>query len=425
VSIVTRALVRERAALLLMLGVLAVDVVVLAPWKPHVEEGDEWRYVYYAQNLLAGFYSPRDRVFLWNGPGYPLLIAPFVKLGWLAGARYLNVVFQAAAMAYAWALLRPRLSLRSTLLGVGLLGLYPPLLAHVPLLYTETACYFLVTAFAYHALHMQAGRRHVVIAGAILGLLCLIKVVFAYVLVAFLAGSVAYWLLTRAAIFGQHALAALLGLALCGPYLAYTHDLTGRWFYWSSAGGNNFYWLATPYEGELGDWYHPGWFADHELLREHHEALFDHLAGLDVDPELSDSEQLFNLSTPESSDQLQKVAIENVRTHPGKFARNWLLNVCRLLIDLPFSVRRNSPWKSSTLSNVVLLGLTLAAATRLRPWRWPPRPWQALLGFAALSFAACSLSAATARFLVPIVPLWWLALCAWLAASSQRTEAGS
>ena len=41
-------------------------------------DGDESRYLMYANNLLNGFYSPKSEIFLWNGPGYPILLIPFV-----------------------------------------------------------------------------------------------------------------------------------------------------------------------------------------------------------------------------------------------------------------------------------------------------------------------------------------------------------
>jgi hypothetical protein len=41
--------------------------------------GDERRYLMFAQNLLQGFYSPpAPEINLWCGPGYPLILVPFV-----------------------------------------------------------------------------------------------------------------------------------------------------------------------------------------------------------------------------------------------------------------------------------------------------------------------------------------------------------
>src|ERR1700712_1317916 len=44
--------------------------------------GDERRFITYAQALLHGFYSPpAPNIDLLSGPGYPILLVPFVALG--------------------------------------------------------------------------------------------------------------------------------------------------------------------------------------------------------------------------------------------------------------------------------------------------------------------------------------------------------
>ena len=42
--------------------------------------GDAPRYLQFADNLLHGFYSDPQNINLWNGPGYPLILVPFVAL---------------------------------------------------------------------------------------------------------------------------------------------------------------------------------------------------------------------------------------------------------------------------------------------------------------------------------------------------------
>jgi hypothetical protein len=429
----------------LLLAFVLLDLWLLADWLPHKLVDDEWRYEHYAKNLTQGFFSPRDRVFLFNGPGYPLMLVPFVARDWLDGGRYLNVALHCGALAYAWGILRPRLRLGWTVLAVALLGLYPPLLRHVPLVMTEVASFFLVTAFMYHALHVQDARWHRVAAGVYLGILCLTKVIFGYVAVLFLVAALGLWVHERRSIWRDYALAGALGLFVCLPFLVYTHDLTGRWFYWSSGGPNSFYWLASPYDGEVGDWYHDGWVRKNKLLRKHHLRVFDHITGVDENPNLPPEEQLFNESTPEASDYLMKVALKNVRKRPGKFVRNWLMNIPRMFTDLPVSVRKvpflvalrpqqakahksalaaclppssvppgSCTWNPYAASSLVLFAVTAGVAvwTR-RTWRWPARPWWAILGFMAFTFGFYSMSSAVARYLVPILPLWWIALCAW------------
>ena len=57
--------------------------------------GDEIRYLRFAKNLIHGFYSPpAPDIDLTNGPGYPLLLSPFVAIGLpLVFMALLNAVF--------------------------------------------------------------------------------------------------------------------------------------------------------------------------------------------------------------------------------------------------------------------------------------------------------------------------------------------
>ncbi|MBK7212890.1 MAG: hypothetical protein IPH88_06260 [Bacteroidales bacterium] len=64
---------------------------------PHGNEGDSERYLMYAKNLLHGFYSPpAPNIELINGPGYPILLMPFVALG----LPYLCITLLNAVMYY-------------------------------------------------------------------------------------------------------------------------------------------------------------------------------------------------------------------------------------------------------------------------------------------------------------------------------------
>ncbi|HKU44179.1 MAG TPA: hypothetical protein VJR89_38725, partial [Polyangiales bacterium] len=291
----------SRAAVLELVAVFAVfavlDALRIRLTLPRGLFGDEWRYLYYADNLLHGFYSPPERVYIVNGPGYPLLLLPFVARGWTEGARYANAVWHAGTMVYAWAVLRPYLRLPWRIVAVAALGWYGPLVAHVPLLYTEVVCCFFVSGWLYHALRSQR-----VAAGLYLGALCMTKVIFGMGLVVFVALTAGVWLYRRSPLVARHLIISLLALALCVPFETYTHRLTGRWLYWSSSGGNNFYWLTSPYPEESGDWYHHGWVRDNAMLRAHHRAVFDEASGLRDQPNLDEKEQFFNLGRPEAAD---------------------------------------------------------------------------------------------------------------------------
>ncbi len=406
------------------------DLYWVARSLPHAPREDEWRYIYYAENLLHGFFSPRPRIFLWNGPGYPLVLVPFVKLGWVDGARYANAVWHAAAMSYAWLTLRARLRPRWALGALIALGLYLPLYKHLALAQTEVFCFFLVAAWIEHSLRAQNDLVQRLVAASLLALLCLTKVVFGVVLMLSLAPLLVLWLRRRhERLWRSSFLQAALALLLCLPYLAYTHNLTGRWLYWSSAGPNSFYWLTSPYAEEWGDWYHHGWVERDPMLRAHHKAIMDQISGVARDPSVSFEEQLFNISTPEASDALMRAALRNVREHPLKFVRNWCANVPRMFLDVPTSVRGTPFWNVYTGVDLPWLGWTafLGAFAWRRRIR-PPEDWWPLGLFFSLSLAVYSLSSAVARYLIPLVPIWWIGSCSWLgtliAPRKQLCEAG-
>jgi hypothetical protein len=405
-----------KTSVFLFVIVAAVDLVRVALTLPRNQFGDEWRYLQYANNLLHGYFSPHGRVFLLNGPIYPLTLVPFVESGWLDGARYLNAVYHAAAVAYAWPILRGCARPPWALAAVALLVLYMPLQEHVPLLYTESLSFFLATAWVYHSLNGVAHRAHRMAAGLYLALLVLTKVVFGPVLALFLAILFVMWLRRRDQVSEAYLMQAAVAFALCMPYLAYTYQLTGRIFYWSSAGANNFYWLTSPYPDEWGDWYHQGWVYGDPLLLEHHKDIFDQTTGLATNPDLSEEEQLFNMSTPEAGDIFMARARANVRAHPLKFVRNWCANVVRLFLDVPVTVRGTPVVNQYSVSHLPLLiwtGVVVAAGWRRRTP--PDLVWAPLMAFGVLTVAAYSLVSSMARFLIPIVPLWWLATCVWFA----------
>ena len=72
---------------------LLLYLIICIVFAPHENVGDEGRYLYFANNLLSGFYSPPyPEINLWNGPGYPLFLAPFIFFELpLIALRLLNV----------------------------------------------------------------------------------------------------------------------------------------------------------------------------------------------------------------------------------------------------------------------------------------------------------------------------------------------
>src|SRR5690554_5101259 len=135
-----------------LLPLLLLYVLLILLFAPSgLANDDEVLYARFAERLTHGYYSPRGDINLWFGPGYPLILAAFdaLDLPWMA-ARFLNAALLLAAILYFYAALRLYTAERPALAFAYLLGLYPPFLALVFRLYTETLVLFLVFGLIYH-----------------------------------------------------------------------------------------------------------------------------------------------------------------------------------------------------------------------------------------------------------------------------------
>jgi 4-amino-4-deoxy-L-arabinose transferase-like glycosyltransferase len=392
---------RFRAGFLLLLGLYAGIVLLVSS---DAFQGDEVLYVRFATNLTKGFYSPPDHLNLWFGPGYPIILAPFVAMHLpLILAKLLNAALLFLGLLYFHRTVclytEPRVAYVASLL----LGLYLPFLGQMHLLYTETLAFFLLCGFLFHyGLAVGRGspsRRHLFLSAFFLGYLALTKVLFGYIIIALLVVFLLLSLWKKDLRFRQTALISLLALLLCIPYLAYTYSLTHRIFYWGNSGGSSLYWMSTPYENEFGDWHGREAVRDNPVLHDRHGKLM---------------EEIDNADGLAADDRLKEVAMENITHHPLKYCQNILMNVGRLLFSYPFSFTLQKP---STfyylLPNSFLFVLTLLClfpyvlARKLMPFEV-----HFVAFFFLLSFGASALLSAYDRQFRPLVPLlvFWMVI---------------
>ena len=390
-----------RPGFLLLLGLYAGIVLLVSI---DALEKDEVDYVRFATNLTKGFYSPPEYLNLWMGPGYPIILVPFVALHLpLILAKLMNAALLFLGLLYFHRTLclytEPRVAYLTSLL----LGLYLPFLRQLHVLYTETLVFFLLCGFLFHyCLTVGRGspsRRHLFLSAFFLGYLALTKVLFGYIILALLVLFLLLSLWRKDLRFRQTALISLLALLLCIPYLAYTYSLTHRIFYWSSSGGSSLYWISTPFENEYGDWHSADEVRDNPVLQDRHGKLMKEIANAD------------GLA---ADDRLKEEAIKNITHHPLKYGQNILMNVGRLLFSYPFSFNAQKP---STfyylLPNSFLFVLTLLClvpyvlARKLMPFEVH---FVAL--FFLLSFGASALLSAYDRQFRPLVPLlvFWMVI---------------
>lgn len=410
----------KRNPYLLFLPFLIIFVAIVLKMNNDALLGDEGRYLTFARNLLNGFYSPPPPdINLWNGPGYPFILMPFVALRLpLISITLLNAVFYYLSIVLLFKALRYFVSYKKSLAFSVFWGLYYTAYIQLPEIYTESLMYFLIsllilcTLRAYHT----AERKYIWFTGLVLGYIVLTKIIFGYVILLALAVACVLYLATPRNInYRKNLLVLTIAFATYLPWLLHTYSLTHKHLYFGNSGGVLLYWMSTPYKEELGDWKEPDLTTTYKqnsavpdnpnrLLKEHHQKSHN---------------EIFRYQGVERDEAYKKIALENIRSNPGKYFKNWLANLGRLLFDFPNSYVFQSPsqlFKLPTNSITVLLSLACVIPTLLN-WCRIPFSIRFLLLLTLIYLAATSLLSAYSRFFNVIVPV----LLLWIAYIIQQT----
>jgi hypothetical protein len=269
----------------------------------------------------------------------------------------------------------------------------------IPLVMTETLALFLMCGFAFHLSRSRREGRlkwgHIAGAAAFLGYLALTRVIFGYVIPAVLLVVAVLYLANRRRAALRYVVVCGLALVVCLPYLYYTHSITGKVYYWGNSGGMSLYWMSSPYEGELGDWHHMRAAITDPDLAADHSAFFSQLGGL---------------SAVERDEALRQRAIANIKAHPGKYFKNWIANVGRLLFGYP---KTQSVPRLRTLLDVVpgmfltVIGILCIYPTCVGRRQIPQEIWFLLL-LGLVYFGGSSLLSGLHRFMLPVTPICFL-----------------
>jgi len=355
-------------------------------------EHDQARYTKYAQNLTKGFYAPPDTLFLWNGPGYPLLLVPFVKANVpMMWAKLMNPIFLFFAVCFVYFILREYMSPNISLAGSYALGLYFPVYHPMTLLLTEPLCTFLGAGFAFFVVKYFRNKKgyYAWAAGFFCAYLALTKVIFGYVILFGLILSLLCFKVSKTwrKMAGIYAIALLF----CLPYLLYTYSITGKIFYWTNIGGLNIYWMSSPYPKEYGD-YRPFRAVLTEDHFKHHKELY---------------EEISELNYVERDALLKKIALSNIRQHPVKYCRNLVANLGRMWYNYPFSYKYQRPETLFFMvpGSFLLVSLVLCIYPLWKRRKSIPRELAGLIWFAIIYLGGSSLVHTSIRYVSPIVPV--------------------
>ncbi len=392
------------ALLFLPLLLLYVLIIVATSGLPSVE--DAAGYMGYAHNIVRGCYSPGsgEKTNLWWGPGYPLMLAPFVLFkAPLLAAKLLNALLLYTAVLALYAAVRLYVGRRTGLVVALLFGLYVPFFRHmyatVPEMLTVLlTCLFVLQFIKYHR-EEGGGSFCLVSSSLVLAYLALTKVFFGYVIPATIIALSVWWIARRKQPLLKSLLVFSLALLWCLPYLIYSYSLTGKMYYWGNSGGTSIYWMSSPFPDELGSYFGLTHVRSMPQLKRDHGTF---LLG----------EGFQSLGEISRDQVLKKKALENIRKYPARFVRNWVANVGRLVFQYPLSYM---PQSLSTyfylIPNMFLVVIAvLCAYPAYRARALIPHELMVLLLFAAITFAGNSLLAALTRMFFPVVPVLFVCL---------------
>ncbi len=338
-----QSFVKNLFPFLLLLGLY---IVLILFFSSNDLIGDEFRHVRYADNLLNGFYTETANPELVNGPGYPLVLLPFLALGsGVLMLKLLNAFFVFIGVLYFKKTLSFFIKEKYAIVLAVLLGLYPPLLRFMPMLYSEPLAFMLVCGFIYHLIKLYRStsldRKQLAITAIYLGFLVLVKIIFMQVMTLSLLLIGAFFLWKKNKEVLKMAIVIAGAFLLIAPYLVYAYSLTGKAFYLGTGGGEILYHRATPFENEFGNWfsrenilkggdkdYQPdSVYKNLKQLSENHKEVYLNLEGL---------------SHMQRDSAFKAIAISNMKEHPVKYLKNTVANIGRFAFHYPFSYREHS-----------------------------------------------------------------------------------
>lgn len=405
---------------LAFLPFLFLYVVLIILQNDNTLFGDEGRYLLFAQNLLHGFYSPPPpQINLWNGPGFPLYLVPFVALNApLLLIKLCNALLHYFTLVLFFKTLLNFLEERKVFIWTVILGCYYMPFKGFPHILSETFTIFLIASITFFSFRFfskpKQNFRSFLPLSFLLAILALTKVIFGTVFL--FAGTVFLigYFITRDIQFRNSFFLMTLSLIFCLPYLIYTYSLTGRFFYWSNAAGMSMYWMSNPVEGEYGEWYNDSLSSEYLDKPSQVVLLKNHGA---------EYEKIYSLAGVARDDKFKSLAIQHVKENPSKVFRNWLANISRMFFNYPAGYKSfNLGTALNMLANIPLLLLLLFSS-----WiTWKRRreitsPLKFLLVISFIYLFGSSLLSAYDRMLYILIPVLgcWGAYCLLL----SRTKA--
>jgi len=415
---------------LLFLPFLIIYVVIVFISPTEAKFGDETRYLIYAKHMLnwdSQYLDPNFEI-LGNGPGYSIILTPFLALGLpLICIALFNAVLFYFSTILLFKTLSRFASFRKTMLVCLFWSCYLNLYECMVRILPETFVAFLICLLIYvlsKAFYEVKYKKYVFFSGFIIGYIALTKPIFGYVLSVVLIATLIIWLLKRNSINHKRML-IILSISFCTtiPYLIYTYSLTNKVFYWSTFGGNNLYWMTSLSPNEYGNW-----FQDVNTDPTRSIATMDTTASIGLGSRYNDYiiadhrkdyEELNKFSGSQQDSVYKAIAMRNIKSNPVKFFKNCISNVGRIVFNFPYSYKLEDPRTLIRLpfNGTILVLMFLSFFPAIKNWRRIDYPYRFLLLFTFVYLGGSVLGSAETRIFTVIVPI----LLVWIAYIVQRT----
>jgi hypothetical protein len=407
---------------LLFAPFLILYFIVIVIFRPTGTFGDESRYLIYAHYMITGILPDSEVNFdtLGNGPGYSIILIPFVALHisvlWMT---LMNAIFYYLSIVLLYKVLLQFVDIPFAVIVSIFWACYFNLYENIVFLLPETFTVFLICLLIFCVTKAFRNRNseninwYIYFSGFLMGFTALTKPIFGYVFLCMLILiGIIYILKTKTINYKKAFIILLTALVTTLPYLIYTYHITNRIFYWSTVGGNNLYWMSTPYESEYGDWspdLKPNSIHIADKLPNSHRQK--HI-------ELNHSKDFETINKhingPKRDDAYKTIALNNIKLHPIKFIKNCASNLGRILFNFPYSYKYQQPGTllRLPLNGVILVFSLFCLIPTFKNWKNINFSIRFLLLFTALYLGGSLLGSAETRMFTMIVPilLIWIAV---------------
>lgn len=359
--------------------------------------GDEPTYLYFANNLLNGFYSPPyPEIDLWCGPGYPTFLVAFIffKLP-LIGLRLLNGFLLYLSLIISYKTINIYSSKKSAFRYTIILGLYFPIFRVLPLIVTESLTWFLISIVCFLVIKAYKQKNNswkfILLSALFISYLAMTKIIFGYVILLMIFVSLFLFLLPHYQSSAKKStLIFLISFVFCLPWLLYTYSLTNKLFYWANSGGMSLYTMSTPYVGETGQWYE-----ENLLIKNPNHSIF--------------IDSISKLTPLQRDDAYKTAAIKNIKNHPQKYLTNIIYNIGRLLFFPSDYVSNNIFSYYPFIPNMfIVVCIVCAIIVSLVYYKFMPPELLILLLFVLIYLFGSSLVSVYRRMFYITMPFWFL-----------------